>query len=146
MLRVSAAREAVSGAMGSEGGVMGLSQIGQSRHPRDAESGPCGGAQFGGRERASVIGKADEARVERRIPKCGEEQAIADIEALRVSAFSPRNDTGRPQQGRIGDAGDRAGASPIIHQGGPEDVLADALDDEPLDLNVPGPSVIPAAP
>ena len=28
----------------------------------------------------------------------------------------------------------RAAGSPIIHQGGAEDVLADALDDEPLDL------------
>jgi hypothetical protein len=38
------------------------------------------------------------------------------------------------QQGGIGDAGDRAAASPIIDQGDAEDVLADALDDEPLDL------------
>jgi hypothetical protein len=35
----------------------------------------------------------------------------------------------------IGDTGDRAAGSPIIHQGGAEDVLADALDDEPLDLS-----------
>jgi hypothetical protein len=39
------------------------------------------------------------------------------------------------QQGGIGDAGDRAAASPIIDQGDAEDVLADALDDEPLDLS-----------
>ena len=57
-----------------------------------------------------------------------------DIEALRVTAFGPGHDVGGAQQGGVGDAGDRAAGSPIIHQGGAEDVLADALDNEPLDL------------
>ena len=56
------------------------------------------------------------------------------VEPLRVVAFGPGHDVGGPQQGGIGDAGDRAAASPIIHQGGAEDVLADALDDESLGL------------
>ena len=56
------------------------------------------------------------------------------IEALRVLAFGPAHNVGSSKQGRIGDAGDRAAGSPIIHQGGAENVLADALDDEPLDL------------
>jgi hypothetical protein len=63
------------------------------------------------------IGEADQARVEGRIPERGEEQAVMHIEPLRVVAF------------------DRAAGSPIIHQGGAEDVLADALDDEPLDFS-----------
>ena len=56
------------------------------------------------------------------------------IEPLRVVAFGPRDDVGGPQQLRIGDAGDRAAAALIIHQRSAEDVLADALDDEPLGL------------
>jgi hypothetical protein len=36
------------------------------------------------------------------------------------------------QQGGIGDAGNRAAASPIINQRGAKDVLADALEDEPF--------------
>jgi hypothetical protein len=56
------------------------------------------------------------------------------IEPLRVIAFGPGHDVGGTQQGGIGDAGDRAAGAPIIHQGRAEDVLADALDDEPLGL------------
>ena len=57
------------------------------------------------------------------------------IEPLRVVAFGPGHDMGGAQQGGILDAGDRAVGSPIIHQGSAENVLADALDDEPLDLS-----------
>jgi hypothetical protein len=36
------------------------------------------------------------------------------------------------QQCRLGDAGERAAAAPVSHQGFAEDILSDALDDEPL--------------
>jgi hypothetical protein len=52
-----------------------------------------------------------------------------DIEALRIAAFRPGHDLRGSQQRGISDAGDRAAGPPIIHQGGAEDVLADALDD-----------------
>jgi hypothetical protein len=111
-----------------------VSQVGQSRRPLDAERGSRGGAQFGADERASFIGEADQARVEGRIPERGKEQAVVHVEPLRVDAFGPGHDVGGPQQSGVGNAGDRAAGSPIIHQGGAEDVLADALDDELLDL------------
>ena len=56
------------------------------------------------------------------------------IEALRIVAFDSRHDVGGAQQGEVGDAGNRAATAPIIHQRSAEDVLADALDDEPLGL------------
>ena len=88
----------------------------------------------GWRARGSVFGEADEAGVEDRIPKCRENQAVVHIETLRVVAIGPRHDVGGTQQGGIGDAGDRAAAAPVIDQRGAENVLADALNDEPLGL------------
>ena len=90
--------------------------------------------QFDAGEHGSVIGEADQASVERRIPEGGEEQTVVHVKALRVVAHGSGHDVGGPQQGGIGDAGDGAAASPIIHQRCAEDVLADALDDEPLGL------------
>jgi hypothetical protein len=56
------------------------------------------------------------------------------IEALCIVTFGPRHDVGSSKQRGIGDPGNWAEASPIIHQRAAEDVLADALDDEALDL------------
>ena len=56
------------------------------------------------------------------------------IEALCIVTFGPRHDVGSSKQRGIGDPGNWAEASPIIHQRAAEDVLADALDDEALGL------------
>ena len=115
-------------------GAMGVSQIGQPRRALDTERSSRGSAQFGAGQDSAVIGEADEARVKRRIPQCRKEQAIVHIEPLRVVALGPRQDVGGAQQGGVGNADDRAAAAPVIHQRSAEDVLADALDDEALDL------------
>ena len=58
-----------------------------------------------------------------------------DIEALRiVVALRPGHDVRGAQQGRIGDARHRAALAPISEQRPPEDILADALDDDPFGL------------
>ena len=57
-------------------------------------------------------------------------------EPLLVVTFGPRDDVGGAQQGGIGDAGDRAAATPVIHQRISEDVLANALDYEVLGLGI----------
>ena len=57
-----------------------------------------------------------------------------DVEALLVAAVGPGHDVRGAQQRRIGDAGERAATAPVIHQGIAEDVLADALDHQPLGL------------
>jgi hypothetical protein len=54
----------VAGAVGGQVGAMHISQVGQSRRALDTESGSRGGAQFRAGERGSVIGEADQARVE----------------------------------------------------------------------------------
>jgi hypothetical protein len=77
----------VSGAVGGQVGVVGASQIGQSRCPLDAECGSRGSTQLRAGEHGSVIGEADQALVEGGIPEGGEEQAVVDIEALCVVAF-----------------------------------------------------------
>ena len=61
-----------------------------------------------------------------------------DVEALLVVAVRPGDDMGGAQQRRIGDAGQRAPAIPVIHQGGAEHVLADALDHPALGLGGAG--------
>src|SRR5579863_173031 len=113
---------------------MAISQMENSRGTVEAKSGPRGGAQFGARERGSIMGEADQAGVECGIPQCRKQQAVVHVEALYIVAFGPRNDVGGAQQSRIADAGDRAAASPVVDQGAAEDVLTDALDDEPLGL------------
>jgi len=113
---------------------VGISQAGQWWRLPDTECGPRRGAQFGVGKHGSVIGEADQPRVEGGVPQRRKHQAVMDIEPLCLVAFGPGHDVGGSKQSGIGDTGDRAAGSPIIHQGGAEDVLADWLDDEPLDL------------
>ena len=120
--------------MGGKVGAMRVAQMGQSRRASNTERGTGGGAQSGVGEHGTVVSEAEETRIERGIPERGEEQAVVHIEPLRVVAFGPRDDVGGPQQLRIGDAGDRAAGSPIVHQRGADDLLAHVLDDEPLGL------------
>ena len=60
-----------------------------------------------------------------------------DVEALLVVAVGPGHDVGRAQQRRIGDAGQRAPAIPVVRQGVSEYILADALDHPALGLGCP---------
>ena len=62
-------------------------------------------AQFEIGEYGSVIGEADQARVEGRIPQCGEKQPVVNIEALCVVAFGPRDDDEPLGLGRLRQAG-----------------------------------------
>lgn len=86
---------------------MGVPEIGQRRRALDAERGPRRAAQRRAHEGGSIIGEADEPRVERGIPQRREQQPIVHVKSFRVAAFGPRHDMGGAQQGGIGDAGQR---------------------------------------
>ena len=58
-----------------------------------------------------------------------------DVEAFGVTfAIAPRNDVRGAKKSRIGDAGERAAALPIVDQSSAKNVLADPLGDEPFGL------------
>ena len=59
------------------------------------------------------------------------------IEALLVGAVGPGNYVRGPQERGLGDAGERTASAPIVHKGVAKQILADALDDEPLGLRRP---------
>ena len=83
----------------------------------------------------AVIGETDQAGVEGGVPQCVEKQAVVDVEAEGVGfAFGPRDDVRGAQKFGIGDAGQGAAPSPVFEQGCSENVLADTLDDQPLDF------------
>ena len=63
-----------------------------------------------------------------------EQQPVVDVEPLLVVAVGPGHDVRGAQQRGFGDAGERAAAAPIIHQGIPEHVLPNALDHQALGL------------
>ena len=94
-----------------------------------------GCAYRGVKEHLAVIGEADFASVEGCVPEGREEEAVVDVEAVGVAvAFGPRHDVRGAEKGWIGDSGHRAAVPPIFDQRLAENVLADALDDEPLGL------------
>jgi hypothetical protein len=109
-----------------------ISQTGQRRCVAEAQGRPCGLAELGTCQDRAVVGKADDATVERGIPKGGEKEPVVHVEALHVRAIGPWHNVGGSEQRWLGDAGDWAAAAPVIHQGVSKNVLADALDHQPL--------------
>jgi hypothetical protein len=111
--------------------------VSQSRNARrrlDRQCPPRHFAQFRAGEGRPIIGEADEALIEGGVPQRREQQAVVDIKALFIGALGPWHDMRGAQQRRLRNAGERATAAPVVHQGIAENVLADALDDQPLGL------------
>ena len=55
-----------------------------------------------------------------------------DVKALFISAIGPRNDVRGAKQRRLCDARQRTATAPVIHEGLAENILANALDHQPL--------------
>jgi hypothetical protein len=92
-------------AVGIEVRAVAVSQVGESRRSFDAEGGARAWAQLRADEHGSVIGEADKARVEGRVPQSGEEEAVVHVEPLCIVALGPWHDVGGAQQGWFSDAG-----------------------------------------
>ena len=83
----------------------------------------------------AILREGDQRGVEGGVVMGGEEQAVEDVEALGVAvANRPGFDVAGAEEGAVLDAGDGAGAAPIAVESVTENILADALDDEPLGL------------
>jgi len=94
-----------------------------------------GGGEDRGHDENSVVGEGDEAAVEEGVEVGGEEEAVEDVEALGVGGA---NGPGLGVAGAEGvgevEAGDGAGAAPVVELGPPENVLADSLAHQAFDL------------
>ena len=60
-----------------------------------------------------------------------------DVEALLIVAVRPWHDVRGAQERGLSDASNRTAAAPIVHEGIAEQILSDALDDQPLCLRRP---------
>jgi hypothetical protein len=109
-----------------------VAETGERRRGSDAKRLSRPFTELGTRQDRAVVGKADEAAVERGVPKGGEEEPVVHVEALRVGAIRPGHDVGSTQQSWFGDTGHRAATIPVNHQGIAEHVLADALYHHPF--------------
>src|SRR5579883_380289 len=123
------------GAMPGEVRAVLVAQAVEARRRGETERGARDGAERWGGDREAVVVEGDEAFVEGGVPESGEEEAVMDVEALRIArAVRPADDVRGAQQRPLGDAGERAAALPIVEQRVAEDVLPDTLHDEPLRL------------
>ncbi len=92
-------------------------------------------AEIGMKQRLALVGEADLAGVEGCVPERRQEYAVVDVEALGVvGAFGPGHDVRCAKEGGIARAGQRALAVPVFEQRFAEDILPDALHDEPFSL------------
>lgn len=74
----------------------------------------------------------------------GKQQAVVDVKALRVGgAVLPGFDMACAEQARFSDVNDGASPTPVVHESVSENVLPDALHDEPFDLGCLGQIVGP---
>jgi hypothetical protein len=120
--------KAIAGPMKRQVRAVRATQSGQGRCSAEGQGRPGGLAELGTGQDRAVVGKADEAAVERGVPKGREQQPVVHVEALGVAAIGPRDDMGGAEQSRFGNAGHRAAATPVGHQSVSENVLADTLD------------------
>lgn len=83
----------------------------------------------------AFLEKVDQTLVEGGIREGGEEEAVVGVQAFGVGfAGGPGDDVACAQEGGVGDSGQGATGVPAGHQGGAEQVLADALHDQALGL------------
>lgn len=113
---------------------MSVPQSFQRRHAANAERRSSNFAQRRADKNGPIVAEADQALIEGGIPQGRKEEAVVDIQTLLVFAIGPRHDVRGAEQRRLGDACQRAAAAPIIHQRFAEDVLANALNHQPLGL------------
>src|SRR5207248_911586 len=86
----------------------------------------------------AVVMHRDEAQVERGVEVGSEKEPVEDVEPLRVGrTVGPRLDVAGPQERPDGKTRDRAAPFPVLDEARTKDVLADALNNEPLDLRGP---------
>ena len=96
-------------------------------------------SQFWRKLRKSIITESHKTPVEGRVPECRKQQAVVYVQPLGVArAILPSNDVAGAQQRQICDPGQGAAALPVGHQPVAEDILTDALDDQPLCLGALG--------
>jgi hypothetical protein len=91
------------------------------------------------RDHPACIIEADQPDIERGVSERRQEKTVVDVEPFRIAlALRPWDDVRCAQQRRVGDTSERAAALPVIHQAGAENVLADPLHHQPLDLGCLG--------
>ena len=99
------------------------------QQPVESKSGSGIGRESVREEYRSVLRDRDEAGVERGIEMGRQQEAVEDVEALRVrAAVGPGLDMARAQKLGHVEAGDRATTVPVLEQAAAEDVLADPPD------------------
>jgi hypothetical protein len=92
----------------------------------------------GGDHHRSVIGHGDEPTVERGVEVWGKQKSIEDVETLAIAlTVGPGLDVAGPKELCDRQSSDRAASFPVVDQPRSKDVLADALNDKPLDFGGP---------
>ena len=83
----------------------------------------------------AIVVEGHERAVECGVPKGGKEKTIVHVKPFGIAVtFAPGYDVRSAQQGRVGNAGQRATPLPVIHQAVAKDVLPDPLHDQPFGL------------
>lgn len=88
--------------------------------------------QLRANKQTSIVDEAYQPLVERRIPECGEQEAVMSVEPLVGACDRPGLDVRRAQQCAVGQAGDGTCTYPVDVEVTPEDGLRRAHDDSAL--------------
>ena len=125
----------MSSAVRGKVGAVRLAQALERRRCLDGESLAGDGAEQWAGERSAVIGEADKALIESRVPQRREQETVVDVEALLVITIGPWHDVRGSQKPSLGNASEWAALPPVIQQSVAKYILSNALHDQSLGLH-----------